>query len=335
MSFRRSDFWGVVDRPMRIVFMGTPEFAVPTLLEIMKEGHLLVAVYTRAPAPGGRRGLEIRKTPVHLAADSFGIPVFTPMSLRDVEAQKTFSSLAAEVAVVAAYGLLLPNSVLQAPRLGCVNLHASLLPRWRGAAPIQRAIMAGDTQTGVDVMRMDAGLDTGPIAMREIIPILPEETAGDLTARLATIAGRLSVSALRLLEAGQLEFREQPAAGVCYAHKIEKSEAEIDWTQDSERVRNQIHGLSPAPGAYSKLLIAGREESIKFLRVEVTTGNGPPGTLLSEDMRIGCGTGAIRVLQGQRSGKTVMSGCELMRGAKLALGTVFRRSRAPSSVPEA
>ena len=320
---------------MRIVFMGTPEFAVPTLLGLVKAGHLLVAVYTRAPARGGRRGLEMRKTPVHLAADSFGIPVFTPTTLRDLEAQKTFNSLAAEVAVVAAYGLLLPNSVLETPRLGCINVHASLLPRWRGAAPIQRAIMAGDTQTGVDVMRMDAGLDTGPIAMREVVPILPEETAGDLTARLATIAAKLSVSALRLLEAGQLEFREQPAVGVCYARKIEKSEAEIDWTQDAEKVRNQIHGLSPAPGAYSKLLIGTREESIKFLRVEMIAGSGQPGTLLSEDMRIACGTGAIRVLQGQRSGKIVMSGCELMRGAKLAPGTVFRRSRAPSSVPEA
>ena len=183
-------------QPMRIVFMGTPEFAVPTLLEIMKNGHVLVAVYTRAPARGGRRGLEIRKTPVHLAADLFGIPIFTPTTLRDVEAQKTLSSLAADVAVVAAYGLLLPIPVLEAPRLGCLNLHASLLPRWRGAAPIQRAIMAGDAQTGVDVMRMEAGLNTGPIAMRETIPILPEDTAGDLTAHLAPIAARLAVSAL-------------------------------------------------------------------------------------------------------------------------------------------
>lgn len=315
--------------------MGTPEFAVPTLLEIMKHGHLLVAVYTRAPARGGRRGLEIRKTPVHLAAESFGIPIYTPTTLRDVEAQKTFSSLAADVAVVAAYGLLLPIPILEAPRLGCLNLHASLLPRWRGAAPVQRAIMAGDTQTGVDVMRMDAGLDTGPTTMREITPILPEDTAGELTARLAPIAAKLSVSALRLLDAGLLEFREQSPVGACYAHKIEKSEAEIDWTQGAERVRNQVHGLSPAPGAWSKVLIGSREESIKFLRVEVTTGAGAPGTLLSEDMSVACGTGAIRVLQGQRSGKTVMSGHELMRGAKLARGVVFRQSRAPSSVPEA
>jgi methionyl-tRNA formyltransferase len=309
---------------MRIVFMGTPEFAVPTLLEIMKNGHLVVAVYTRAPARGGRRGLEIRKTPVHLAANSFGIPIFTPRTLRDAEARQTFNSLAADVAVVAAYGLLLPIPILKAPRLGCLNLHASLLPRWRGAAPIQRAIMAGDRETGVDVMRMDAGLDTGPIAMREISPILPEYTAGDLAAHLAPIAGKLSVSALQLLDAGLLEFREQSPVGACYAHKIERSEAEIDWTKGAENVRNQVHGLSPAPGAYSTVPIGSRDESIKFLRVEVTTGTGPPGTLLSEDMSVACGTGAIRVLQGQRPGKTVMSGRELMRGAKLARSAVFR-----------
>jgi len=320
---------------MRIVFMGTPEFAVPTLLEIVKNGHLLVAVYTRAPARGGRRGLEIRKTPVHLAAESFGIPVFTPTTLRDVEAQTTFRSLAADVAIVAAYGLLLPIPILKAPRLGCLNLHGSLLPRWRGAAPVQRAIMAGDTQTGVDVMSMDAGLDTGPIAMREIIPILPSDTAGDLTAHLAPIAAKLAVSALELLDAGLLEFREQSAVGVCYARKIEKSEAEIDWTQGAERVRNRVHGLSPAPGACSKILIGSREESIKLLRVEVAAGTGLPGTLLSEDMSVACGTAAIRVLKGQRAGKTVMSGVELMRGAKLARGTVFRQSRASLSVPEA
>jgi methionyl-tRNA formyltransferase len=318
---------------MRIVFMGTPEFAVPTLLEIIKNGHALVAVYTRAPARGGRRGREFRKTPVHLAADSYSIPVFTPSTLRDVEAQEIFISLAADVAVVAAYGLLLPIPVLEAPRLGCVNLHASLLPRWRGAAPIQRAIMAGDKQTGVDVMRMEAGLDTGPIAMRDVVPIRPQDTAGDLTSYLAPIAAKLAATALRSMDAGLLEFREQSAVGVCYARKIEKSEAEIDWTQPAESIRNHIHGLSPAPGAYSKVRLGNREESIKILRAEATMGNGPPGMLLSEDMSVACGTGAIRVLQGQRPGKAVMSGHELMRGAKLSHGAVF--ARAPSSVPQA
>ena len=320
---------------MRIVFMGTPEFAVPTLLEIAKNGHPLVAVYTRAPSRGGRRGLEIIKAPVHLAADSLGIPTFTPTTLRDVEAQATLASLAADVAVIVAYGLLLPVPVLEAPRLGCLNLHASLLPRWRGAAPIQRAIMAGDTQTGVDVMHMDAGLDTGPISMREVVPILPEQTAGDLTASLAAMAAKLAVSALELLDDGLLKFRDQSAFGICYARKIRKSEAEIDWTQGAERVRNQVHGLSPAPGAYSEILIGSRLERLKLLRVDLVAGTGLPGTLLSDDMTIACGTGAIRVLQGQRAGRTVVSGQELMRGSKLARGMIFRRPPAPLSAPEA
>lgn len=311
--------------------MGTPEFAVPTLLEMSNSSRAPVAVYTRAPARGGRRGLEMTRTPVHSAADSLKIPVFTPTSLRDVEAQKVFKSLAADVAVVAAYGLILPIPILEAPRFGCLNLHASLLPRWRGAAPIQRAIMAGDSQTGVDVMRMDAGVDTGPIAMREIVPIHRDETAGDLTSRLAAIAGKLSVRALHSMAAGRLEFHEQPTEGVCYAHKIKKNEADVDWAQSAETVRNQIHGLSATPGAFSRAGIGSREESIKFYRAEVATGTGLPGTLLSEDMRVACGVGAIRVLQGQRSSKTVMSGRELIRSAKLAPGVVFRQSHTPIS----
>jgi methionyl-tRNA formyltransferase len=320
---------------MRVVFMGTPEFAVPTLKEISKSGRVPVAVYTRAPARGGRRGLEMTKTPVHSAADSLGIPVLTPTSLRDAMAQKTFSSLAPDVAIVAAYGLLLPIPILESLRLGCINLHPSLLPRWRGAAPVQRAIMAGDRETGVDVMCMGAGLDTGPIAMRQIIPIRPEETAGDLTNRLAALAATISVNALQSMEAGLLEFHEQSSVGVCYAHKIKKSEAEVDWTQSAEGVRNQIHGLSPAPGAFSKVVIGNRHETLKFFRAEVAIGAGSPGMLLSEDMRIACGAGAVRVLQGQRAGKATMSGHELMRGVKLAPGVVFTQSNALSSVPQA
>ena len=303
--------------------MGTPEFAVPALMEISKSGRVPVAVYTRAPARGGRRGLEITKTPVHSAADSLGIPVLTPTSLRDAGTQKVFNSLAADVAIVAAYGLLLPIPILESPRLGCMNLHPSLLPRWRGAAPIQRAIMAGDRETGVDVMCMDAGLDTGPIAMRQIIPIRPHETAGDLTSRLAVLAATVSVNALQSMEAGLLEFREQSSAGACYAHKIKKSEAVVDWTQSAEDVRNQIHALSPAPGAFSEVVTGNRHETVKFFRAEVAMGTGSPGMLLSEDMRIACGVGAVRVLQGQRAGKTMMSGHELMRGAKLARGVIF------------
>jgi methionyl-tRNA formyltransferase len=318
---------------MRVVFMGTPEFAVPALMEIARSGYELAAVYTRAPSRRGR-GLETRKTPVHAAADSLGIPVMTPASLRDVETQAAFRDLAADVAVVAAYGLLLPVPILEASRLGCVNLHASLLPRWRGAAPIQRAIMAGDAQIGVDVMRMEAGLDTGPIALREIIPIRPTDTAGDLTSRLSGVAGTLSVSALRAMEAGRLEFQRQSVEGVCYAHKIDNSEAAIDWTQTAETVRNQIHGLSPAPGAFSRILIANRDEAVKFLRAEVTNGTGAPGALLSEDLQIACGQDAIRILEAQRPGKATMSGHELMRGVKIAPGAIFRRTGAPPAPPE-
>jgi methionyl-tRNA formyltransferase len=318
---------------MRIVFMGTPEFAVPTLLKLSKSGHVLVAVYTRAPARAGPRGLEMRKTAVHSAADSLGVPVMTPTSLRDFETQKAFNDLAADVAIVAAYGLILPTPILEAPRHGCLNLHASLLPRWRGAAPIHRAIIAGDSQTGVDVMRMVAGLDAGPIAMRETIPIRPDDTAGDLASRLAAIGAKLSISTLQSMKAGLLEFHDQPTVGASYAPKIEKSEADIDWTQRAETVRNQIHGLSPAPGAFSKIRIGNHNENIKFFRAEVTTGNGAPGMLLSEDMRVACGVGAIRVLQGQRSGKGVISGRELMRGATLVPGAVFTQSRGPPFVP--
>lgn len=315
--------------------MGTPEFAVPTLAAVAASCHQLVAVFTRAPAKGGRRGLRFSKTPVHLAADSFGASVYTPPTLRNTEAQGAFRSLSADVAVVVAYGLILPISILGAPRLGCINLHASLLPRWRGAAPIQRAVMAGDAQTGVEVMRMEVGLDTGPTALREIVPISPQDTAGDLATRLAPVAAKLAVSALQSMETGSLEFHEQSTVGVSYAHKIEKSETEIDWTQSAEGVRNEIHGLSPAPGARSKILIGGLLESIKILRVEVTTGEGPPGALLSEGMSIACGTGAIRVLQAQRSGKNAMGGDELMRGAKLAVGVCFMPSLRAKSASHA
>ena len=315
--------------------MGTPEFAVPTLLELSKSGHGIIAVYTRAPARAGSRGLETTKTPVHLVADSLGVPVLTPTSLRDFETQRAFIDLAADVAIVAAYGLILPPPILEAPRHGCLNLHPSLLPRWRGAAPIHRAIMAGDSRTGVDVMRMVAGLDAGPIAMREIVRIYPDDTAGDLTSHLAAIGAKLSVRVLQSMDAGLLEFRNQLTVGACYAPKIAKSDADLDWTQTAETVRNQIHGLSPAPGAFSKIRIGSRDENIKFFRAEIATGTGAPGMVLSEDMRIACGAGAIRVLQGQRSGKMAMSGRELMRGSTVSPGVVFRPSHGPSSVPKA
>jgi methionyl-tRNA formyltransferase len=251
--------------------------------------------------------------------------------LRTAQAETTFYDHAADVVVVVAYGLLLPIPILEASRLGCVNLHASLLPRWRGAAPIQRAIMAGDAQTGVDLMRMEAGLDTGPIAMRQVIAIGPDDTTGDLTSRLAVVAAKLAGSGLRWLEEGSLQYRDQSSFGVSYAHKLEKSEAEIDWTKSAEMVRNQIHALSPTPGARSEVVIGSRKEKVKFFRAQVTTETGAPGTLLSDGMSVACGSGAIRILEGQRSGRASMSGSELLRGAKLVPGAIFTQFSAPLS----
>ncbi len=266
--------------------------------------------------------------------NSLGIPVFTPPSLRDERTQAIFRSHKADVGVVVAYGLLLPPAVLQAPRSGCLNLHASLLPRWRGAAPIQRAIIAGDGATGVELMRMEEGLDTGPVAMRELVPIRPEDTAGDLTSRLARVAAKLAVRGLSELESGKIEFVEQPTAGATYARKIEKAEAEIDWRQTAIQVRNRIHGLSPYPGAFSNLDLGQRLERIKFLRSETVDTSGAPGTILDEEMTVACGEGAIRVLQGQRAGRIVLPGHELMRRESLPPGAMFRPPERSSSAHE-
>ena len=238
---------------MRIVFMGTPDFSVPVLTEIIGQGHEVVAVYTRAPKPAGR-GMELRLSPVHALAQSFGIEVFTPRSLRTPEAADLFRAHDADVAVVVAYGLILPKEILEAPRLGCLNLHASLLPRWRGAAPIQRAIMAGDTETGVMVMQMDVGLDTGPVAMAERLSIGPDMTAGELHDRLSPLGADLMVRALAALSRGGLTFQPQAETGVTYAHKIEKAEARIDWTRPAKAVHDHIRGLSPFP----RRLLRGR-----------------------------------------------------------------------------
>ncbi|HZZ63118.1 MAG TPA: methionyl-tRNA formyltransferase [Roseiarcus sp.] len=313
---------------MRIVFMGAPEFAVPTLRRIVSEGHIVAAVYTRAPKPGGRRGLQIRKTPVAEAAESLGIPALTPSSLKDEEEHSLFRSHGAHVGLVVAYGLILPPAILQALKYGCLNLHASLLPRWRGAAPIQRAIMAGDAETGVCLMRMEAGLDTGPVALREVVRIRPEETAGDLTQRLAGVAAAIAVRGLAELQGGTLRFGEQSAVGVTYARKIEKDEAEIDWRRSAAQVRNLIHGLSPSPGAYSHLPFRQGLERVKVLRAEAMEATGVPGMILDSHMTVACGDGAIRVLEGQRAGRTVSQGFELMRRESLRPGATFRRSGA-------
>lgn len=313
--------------------MGAPDFSVPTLRAVVESGREVVAVYTRAPKPGGRRGLEIKKTPVHETAEALGIPVLTPATLKTEAAQETLRSHAADVGLVIAYGLLLPAAILAAPRLGCVNLHASLLPRWRGAAPIQRAIMAGDRETGVDFMRVEEGLDTGPVALREVVPIEPEETAGEITKRLAEVAARIAVAGLDAMESGELAFAAQAEFGATYARKIDKRETEIDWSRDAAAVRNHIHGLSPMPGAFSNVAIRDKLERVKILRVETAAGAGAPGTILDEAMTIACGEGAIRVLEGQRAGRTAVSGRELMRRESIPVGAPFRPSEPVSSAP--
>jgi methionyl-tRNA formyltransferase len=308
---------------MRVIFMGAPDFATPTLRALIENGHEIAAVYTRAPRPAGRRGLELTKTPVHQLAQSHRLTVITPSTLRAEEAQAEFRNFRADVAIVAAYGLILPPAVLAAPRLGCLNVHGSLLPRWRGAAPVQRAIMAGDAETGVDLMRMEEGLDTGPVAREIRTPIRPSDTAGELTAILAGLGARLVAEALPDLAAGRLEFRPQDADGVAYARKIEKGEAPIDWQADAVRIRNHIHGLSPSPGAYGEIEFGGRTERIKILCAAVVDGSGPTGAVLDAQMTIACGAGAIRVLEAQRAGKSAMSGADLMRGGAISPGARF------------
>jgi methionyl-tRNA formyltransferase len=308
---------------MRIVFMGAPEFATPTLFEIIGQGHEVVAVYTRVPKPAGRRGLEPTKTPVHRLAERFSIPVLTPSTLRDAPAQEEFRALGADVAVVVAYGLILPAAVLAAPKLGCLNLHASLLPRWRGAAPIQRAIMAGDRETGVAVMRMEEGLDTGPIALEERLAIESSATAGEIARELAHIGAALMARALPALERDSLAFHPQRAEGATYARKIDKGETRIDWRLDAEVLRNQIHGLSPAPGAYSEIDLGHGPERVKFLRVKLAEGAGPAGTVIDDALTIACGKAAIRIVEAQRAGKTAMSAAEFQRGAQIARGAKF------------
>ena len=304
---------------MRIVFMGTPDFAVPTLSEIVGRGHEVVAVYTRAPAPAGRRGLDLTPSPVHAVAERFGLPVFTPKSLKGEEAADAFRAHDADVAVVVAYGLILPQAILDAPRLGCLNLHGSLLPRWRGAAPIQRAIMAGDKETGVAVMQMEAGLDTGPVGLVERIPIGPDMTAGELHDRMMVIGADLMGRALAALERGGLAFTPQPATGVEYAAKIEKAETRIDWTKPAQEVHDRIRGLSPFPGAWFPL---GPEEArVKVLRSTLADGSAAPGTVLDDRLTIACGTGAVRLVELQKAGKQPMGAETFLRGNAVPPGS--------------
>jgi methionyl-tRNA formyltransferase len=304
---------------LRLVFMGTPDFAVPTLAEIVGQGHDVAAVYTRAAKPAGR-GMAEKRTPVHELAARFGIAVETPRTLRSEEAAAAFRQHAADVAVVVAYGLILPKPILEAPRLGCLNLHASLLPRWRGAAPIQRAVMAGDAETGVAVMKMEEGLDTGPVAVTERTAIAPDATAGEVHDRLARLGADLMARALAALSRGALNFTPQPSDGVTYAAKIGNDEARIDWTRSASALHDHVRGLSPFPGAFAEVDLGRGAERLKVLRTMPLQGSGAPGDILDADMTVACGEGTLRLLSVQRAGKGAISGAEFMRGARLVPG---------------
>jgi methionyl-tRNA formyltransferase len=302
--------------PLRLIFMGTPDFAVPTLLELVAHGYEIAAVYTRAAKPAGR-GMKLQPTPVEQEARRLGIPVLTPTTLKTPQALEAFRAHDADAAVVVAYGMILPQAILDAPKLGCFNLHASLLPRWRGAAPINRAIMAGDTESGVMVMKMDAGLDTGDVAMAERIPITDAMTAADLHDALAPLGGDLTVRAMGALERGRLQLSKQSEAGVTYAAKIDKTEARIDWNKPARAVLRHIHGLSPFPGAWCEMPIEGAPSRVKILRCEMTDGSGAPGDLLDDRLAVACQEGAIRILELQRAGRQPMKAEEFLRGTPL------------------
>jgi len=302
--------------PLRLIFMGTPDFAVPTLLELVAHDHEIAAVYTRAAKPAGR-GMKLQVTPVEQEARRLGIPVFNPTTLKTPEALEEFRAHDADAAVVAAYGMILPQGILDAPKLGCFNLHASLLPRWRGAAPINRAIMAGDSETGVMVMKMDVGLDTGDVAMAERMTISDAMTAADVHDALARLGGDLMVRAIGALERGMLQLTKQSEAGVTYATKIEKAEARIDWNKPGRAVLRHIHGLSPFPGAWCEMPVDGEQVRVKILRVEVIDGKGAPGDVLDEHLAVACEQGALRILELQRAGGRPMKADEFLRGTPL------------------
>ncbi|MCC5618933.1 methionyl-tRNA formyltransferase [Nostoc sp. CHAB 5824] len=300
---------------MRIIFMGTPDFAVPALRALHEAGHEVACAYTQPPRPAGR-GKKLMPSPVQVEAERLGVAVRCPVSLRGAEAQGDFAALGADVAVVAAYGLILPQPVLDAPKHGCLNIHASLLPRWRGAAPIHRAVMAGDTETGVTIMQMEAGLDTGPMLHKLAVPV-GRKTTGELFVELGTAGAAAMVDVLADLAAFPPEVQDDAAA--VYAPKIDKAEAKIDWAADCEMIERLVRGLAPFPGAWFEL----ESERVKLLLAEVVEGAGAPGAVLDEDFTIACGNGAIRPLRLQRAGKPVLERAEFLRGRAVAAGTVL------------
>ncbi|MBY5359081.1 methionyl-tRNA formyltransferase [Rhizobium leguminosarum] len=306
---------------LRIIFMGTPEFSVPTLRLLVDAGHRIVAVYTQPPRPGGRRGLDLQKSPVHQAAELLGLPVFTPVNFKDPEERERFRALNADVGVVVAYGLLLPQAILNGTRYGCYNGHASLLPRWRGAAPIQRAIMAGDAKTGMMVMKMDKGLDTGAVALTREVEIGPNMTAGELHDRLMLVGAKAMAEAMVKLEMNDLSLTPQPEDGVLYAAKIDKAETRIDFSGDASDVHNHIRGLAPFPGAWFELEIGSKPERVKVLGSELVEGQGAAGQLLTDDLVVACGSGAVRLTRLQKAGGKPLAAADFLRGAPLAAGT--------------
>jgi methionyl-tRNA formyltransferase len=308
---------------MRIAFMGSPDFSVPALADLIGAGHEIACVYSQPPKPAGR-GLELKKTPVHAFAECHGVPVRTPKSLKKAPEQEAFAALALDVAVVVAYGLILPQAILDAPTHGCLNLHASLLPRWRGAAPIQRAIMAGDRVTGVQVMQMEAGLDTGPILLSETCAIEADDTAQTLHDRLSAIGAPLIVRALAALERGSLIATPQSETGLVYAHKIDPSEARIDWSQGARAVDCHIRGLSPFPGAWFEWATDKGPVRVKALACHPGLGAGAPGEALDDNLLIACGDGAVRLTRVQREGRQPMAAGDFLRGKPIAAGTMLR-----------
>ena len=300
---------------LRLAFMGTPAFSIAPLAALISAGHEIAAVYSQPPRPAGR-GHALQKSPVHAFAEANAIAVMTPKSLKSTEAQAEFAALGLDAAVVVAYGLILPQPILDAPRLGCVNIHASLLPRWRGAAPIQRAIMAGDTETGVMTMQMDAGLDTGPVLMAERLAIGPDMNAGELHDALSPLGADLIVRTMAALERGAIAAQPQPETGATYAAKISKEETRLDWTRDAATLRNQVRGLSPAPGAWTEI----NGERVKVLKAALAEGAGAPGTVLDDRLTIACGAGALRLDILQRPGRGPMAADELLRGFPVPAG---------------
>jgi methionyl-tRNA formyltransferase len=306
---------------LRIIFMGTPEFSVPTLRLLVDAGHRIVAVYSQPPRPGGRRGLDLQKSPVHQAAELLGLPVFTPVNFRDPQERKRFCELNADVAVVVAYGLLLPEEILNGTRDGCYNGHASLLPRWRGAAPIQRAIMAGDEKTGMMVMKMDKGLDTGPVALTRKVEIDENMTAGELHDKLMHVGAKAMAEAMVKLEMNDLPLTPQPSEGALYAAKIDKGETRVDFGRQARDVHNHIRGLAPFPGAWFELEIGGKPERIKVLGSQMDEGSGTPGDLLTDNLVVACGSGAVRLTKLQKAGGKPLAADDFLRGTPLAAGT--------------